>query len=101
MLYFDRFDICAAFNLFSCDYGWDPYTHGIQTRLSRMHYRPSRSEEYLPGLKENAKAIYAHLVRKHYPEIVAYNRLTRRARGRLTDSEIRTVVGLPPPRYPR
>lgn len=99
-MYFDRFDICAAYNLFSCFYGWDAYTHGIQCRLSRMRYR-SPSEETLDGLTENAKEIYAALVRKHAAVNVAYDRMIKRAKGRLSDLEIRRAVGLPAPRYPR
>lgn len=67
MPYFDRFDICAAYNMFSILWGWDAYTHGIQCRLSRLKYKPSCSEEYLEGLSENAREIYTALVNRHFP----------------------------------
>ena len=79
---FDRFDICAAYNLFSQHYGWDGYTCDIQARLARIDYRPAASEQYIKGLSENAKAIYGALVRKHARINVGLERLDRALKGR-------------------
>lgn len=47
MMHFDRFDICAAYNMYSMLWGGDgcAYENRIQVRLSRIRYRPSHSEE--------------------------------------------------------
>ena len=65
-MHFDRFDICAAYNMYSVLWGGDGYHYPnyIQVRLSRIKYRPSHSEEYLEGLSENAREIYNALVLK-------------------------------------
>jgi len=82
-MHFDRSDILAAYNLYSCFYGGDGYHYenGIRCRLSRIKYRPSQSEEYLSGLSENAKEIYAALVRKHNSTLVATERFIKRYRA--------------------
>lgn len=95
MYYFNRWDILAAYHLFSVHYNGDRYTNGIGCRLSRLKYRPTHSEEYMSGLSDNGKAIYAALVRRHYAINVAYDRMIKRANGRLSDREIRLFVGLP------
>lgn len=59
---FDRFDVCAAYNLYAVLYGHDDYTRGIQARLARISYKPSLSEEYLCGLSANAREIFTALV---------------------------------------
>ena len=69
---FDRFDVCAAYNVFSQLWGWDAYTHGIQVRLSRIAYRPSNSEQTLGGLSYNAREIYAALVARKFPTESSY-----------------------------
>jgi hypothetical protein len=65
MPYFDRFDICAAWNLYL------QHTHTGQgsrayQRLSRLgtFFRPGHSQDTVTGLEENALAIYARLLRK-------------------------------------
>ena len=60
--YFDRFDILAAYSLYSVLFAGDDYTAGIQVRLARLSYEPSRSEEHLDGLSENGQDIYLALV---------------------------------------
>lgn len=75
---FDRFDICAAYNMYWVLWGGDSYANAIGSRLSTIRYRPSHSEEYLQGLSENAKAIYGQLVRRRERLQVAYDRLRRR-----------------------
>ena len=65
-MYFDRFDICAAYNMYSILWGHDAYTNGIQARLARIEYRPSHSEEYLEGLSENAREIFDRLERRRH-----------------------------------
>jgi len=64
-MHFDRFDICAAFALYSQLWGHDAYTNQIQYRLHLLKYRASRSEETLSGCSENAQEIYLGLVKKH------------------------------------
>lgn len=68
MAHFDRHDICAAWNLYL------QHTHAGQgsrkyARLSalRSHFRPSRSEEHIEGLSENALEIYRDLARPAEP----------------------------------
>jgi hypothetical protein len=81
----NRFDVCAAFNLYSVLWGGDgaPYENRIQWRLSRIGYRPAPSEEYLSGLSPDARSTYARLVRERQAAHVATARLLRRANGRL------------------
>lgn len=67
-MYFDRFDICCAYNLYSQFWGHDKYTHGIQNRLSKLEFKPAPSEEFLEGLSENAFEIYVALVQKREGE---------------------------------
>lgn len=74
---FNRWDIMAAYNVYSQLWGWDAYTHGIQARLVRLRYRDP-SAETLEALTPNAKEIYGRLVRRHQGHSVAYDRLHRR-----------------------
>ncbi len=74
---FDRWDILAAYNVYSQLYGWDHYTHGIQARLSRLHYH-SPAEQTVEQLSANGKLIFGRLVRKHQAKDVAYTRLNKR-----------------------
>lgn len=62
MAHFDRFDICAAWfhHLPSAHIGNGSRNHGRLSRLLR-HYKPSRSEERISGLSENALEILACL----------------------------------------
>ncbi len=55
---FDRFDICAAHNLYAHDYG----DYERKARLDSMRYKAAASEEFLDGLSENAREIYLRLV---------------------------------------
>lgn len=61
-MHFDRFDICAAYNLYAIHYGWDRYTHGIIARLVALQYEPGRTDQYYDSLSENAQEIYDALV---------------------------------------
>lgn len=78
MCEFNRWDICAAYNMYAVGYNGDAAANEIGCRLSRLRYRPARSEETLAGLSENAKAIYGSLVRRHNALFVGYERLARR-----------------------
>jgi len=80
-MYFDRFDIVGAYNLFAALFGWDDYTHGIITRVARLRAR--RLPEHVQGLSPNAKVIFGGLARRHCPTVVALGRFERRARGRV------------------
>ena len=75
---FNRFDVCAAYNVYSQLWGWDSYTHGIQARLARMGWEAGAGSGRLEDLTENAKAIFGTLERRHQASAVAYNRLRRR-----------------------
>lgn len=62
-MYFDRHDICAAWNLYL------QHTHEGQgsekyARLCRLqsYFTPSASEEFVDGLSENAQIIYEDLM---------------------------------------
>lgn len=71
---FNRFDICAAFNVYSMLWGGDgcDYENTIQVRLSRLEYRPATSEQTLGGLSENARAIYNEIVSRKHPTESSY-----------------------------
>lgn len=75
---FDRWAILTAYNVWSCAWGWDGYTRGIQARLSRLKFRASDPEQTLEGLSAEAKQIYGALTRKHFGKHVAYERLHRK-----------------------
>jgi hypothetical protein len=77
-MHFDRFDICAAYNMYGLL--WDS-GRKYSAALHRLKYRPAHSEEYLEGLSENAKEIYGALVRKHERIFVAWERYAKRNRN--------------------
>ena len=52
--YFDRFDICEAYNLLAHDFG----LYDVKARLDNLGFRCAPSAEYYDGLSENARAIY-------------------------------------------
>ncbi len=69
-MYFDRFDICAAYYWYAIGYSGDlrscEYANRIQRRLHRISYKPGTSVEY-GRLEENAQAIYDELVARREP----------------------------------
>jgi hypothetical protein len=71
---FDRFDICAAYNVYSVLWGGDgcTYENTIQVRLSRLDYKPASSEQTLAGLSDNAREIYQELVKRHQQTTSGY-----------------------------
>jgi len=75
----NRYDVFAAYYMFSVLYNGDSYANTIGRRLARLGYRPSRSEEYLETLSPDVKAIYGALVRRRDGQQVAYFRLHKRA----------------------
>lgn len=85
---FDRFDICAAYNLYSCLYGWDDYTNGIQSRLAKIKYRPSASDQDLEEISENAQDILLDLVLAREGE-GAHDALRREIRPETGDATVR------------
>lgn len=70
---FDRFDVCAAYHMYAVGYNGEPYANEIGCRLSALKYKPSHSEEYLCGLSENARDIYAGLVQREHHDQCGYN----------------------------
>jgi hypothetical protein len=80
-MYFDRHDICAAYRLYATFYGGDGYhyANAITCRLSRLNYR-DHSTEKLEGLSDNAREIYAKLVRRCEPKLIAMERFLKRYR---------------------
>ena len=52
--YFDRWDVCEAYQLLAHDYG----LYDVQTRLDRIRFRAARSAEFYSGLSDNGRAIY-------------------------------------------
>lgn len=61
MAHFDRWDVCAAYNMYATLWGGDgcAYENRVQRRLSKLAYRASSSEERLEGLSENANQLDA------------------------------------------
>ena len=53
-MYFDRFDICEAFNLLAHDYG----LYDVKARLDAIPFKCAHSAEFYDGLSDNGKAIY-------------------------------------------
>lgn len=74
-MYWDRFDICAAYYHFVCltivrskHYSLDEiirYQLGVYMQLHRLRYKPGLSDSKLSNISDNAKAIYMGLIRKH------------------------------------
>lgn len=54
MLFFDRYDICEAFNLLAHDWG----LYDVKTRLNNMGFKCSNFAEWYAGLTEKGQAIY-------------------------------------------
>lgn len=69
MAYFDRHDVCAAWNLY-LQYTWDGQNDPKYARHCKLrsYFTPSRSEEEIVGLSENALEIYRDLVKPTAPE---------------------------------
>lgn len=75
-MYYDRFDICAAYYHFAYSL---PYFRGMQynysdvlskgtkyaLQLNRIRYKPGLSDSNLSTMSKNAKLIYINLVKKH------------------------------------
>jgi len=59
-MYFDRFDICEAWNVWAHDYG----EYETITRLDRMGFSAGTIRETYEVLTENGRAIYDALVTK-------------------------------------
>ncbi len=53
-MYWDRFDICEAWNLLAHDYG----LYDVKDRLNRLEFKCAPSAEFYEGLGENSKVIY-------------------------------------------
>lgn len=53
-MYFDRYDICEAYNLLAYDYG----LYDVTTRLNVMGFKSSHDAESYEGLSENGQVIY-------------------------------------------
>jgi hypothetical protein len=62
-MHFDRFDICAAWNLYLQHTYYDQWCpkYARLCKLQRV-FKPARSEEFVDGLSENARAIYDNLM---------------------------------------
>lgn len=65
MLYFDRFDVCAAYYMFASLYhgGMGSKEYAIFTRLHNVHYKPAPSLS-VESLSENARAIFDGLIER-------------------------------------
>jgi hypothetical protein len=65
---FDRMDILEAYFLYACWWGWDDYTHGINSRVRRVAKLSQNigcSDRRWYGMNNsNALAIYLNLVRR-------------------------------------
>lgn len=71
MAEFNRFDICAAYNIFSMMWGHDDYTNGISNRLRKIHRerRAARDEDNLfrPGKGPQHMSNVSILLGRSYP----------------------------------
>jgi hypothetical protein len=65
-MYFDRFDICAAWNLY-LQHHWAGQGCPLYARWChlRTYFKPALGEECVEGLNENARAIYDALCDAH------------------------------------
>lgn len=54
MTYFDRFDICEAWNVWAHDWG----QYATIARLRRMDFKSSHTAEFYDGLTDNGREIY-------------------------------------------
>lgn len=75
MPYFDRFDICEAYQMYATLWAPDPIK--INDRLRRIQFKPGISLR-LENLTENSKQIYGQLVCRHERLYVGFERLYRR-----------------------
>jgi hypothetical protein len=53
-MYWDRFDICEAYNLLAHDWG----LYDVKARLDGISFRCAPAAEFYEGLSENGKAIF-------------------------------------------
>ena len=69
-MYFDRFDICAAYRMYAIDYhdGQWSKLYSIIGKIHNMGYKPGLWEllHGYYGLSDNAKEIYQQLVKRKY-----------------------------------
>lgn len=63
MAHFDRFDVCAAWNLY-LQHTWDMTMCPKYARWCKLRrfYKPAPREEHVLGLSDNARAIYSALM---------------------------------------
>ena len=66
-MYFDRFDICAAYYWFANDFhsGQNSVFYKWFARLNKLRYRPALLEMSIDSCSENAQEIYNNLIIKH------------------------------------
>lgn len=71
-MYFDRFDICEAYQVFTMTFGsfsieLAQFEWKVASQLNRLKYSPSILSRFEPKeLSENGKAIYMALVEKYF-----------------------------------
>ena len=72
-MYFDRFDICAAYYHFADTLTFCSNVHHglsiiyslkISRQLTRLKYKPGISDSNLATISDNAKTIYMNLIRE-------------------------------------
>ena len=67
-MYWDRFDICAAYYWYGVNYhaGQASHWYAKLSQLVRMGYKPGLGEEY-GDLSDNAREIFERLESQHCP----------------------------------
>jgi len=85
---FDRFSVCIAYNMYATDYNGSREAYEYQNRLHRIDFHPGMSaysiETYRDSDREEVSRIYGDLVMRHNHTYVCYERLRRRAKGRVS-----------------
>lgn len=81
-MYFDRFDICAAWYIFCVQYhsGQNSFLYRKLSQLTRMRFKPGSSTENLRFTNENQMVIFANLMHKYQKEIKALEKICQKCK---------------------
>lgn len=90
----DRFAVCTAYNMYAIGYNGAREANEYAARLRRIGFRPGSNgyniEDYHEDDRHEVSRIYGNLVMQHNHTYVCYERLRRRAKGR-----VRSIVSWP------
>ena len=83
----DRFSVCAAYHIYSVAYNGAREANEYAARLRRLDFHPGSNAYNIEGYRDDDRdevsRIYGDLVMRHNALHVGYERLYRRARGRV------------------